>query len=134
MSSETELKLLTLLNVCAVKRPRELDLPGGYRGTTSASPTLHVSGNNLVTESKKRKRVYFGGVVGPSSSRLLQSTTSEGKARPLHRGKNGNGLDLGTHGNKNGYAADTGDGVDDLVEDDAGSDEDAGDGLTRSGE
>lgn len=36
MSSAVQLKLLTLLNVSAIKRPFELDVPGGHR----SSPTL----------------------------------------------------------------------------------------------
>jgi hypothetical protein len=37
MSTDTEVKLLTLLNVAAIKKPRDLDIPGGQRG----SPALN---------------------------------------------------------------------------------------------
>lgn len=39
MSSAVQLKLLTLLNVSAIKRPFDFELPGGHRSTsTSAEP------------------------------------------------------------------------------------------------
>ena len=39
MSPRTEVKLLTLLNVTAIKKPRALDKPGGHRGSLDARST-----------------------------------------------------------------------------------------------
>ena len=39
MSSATQVQLLTLLNVSAIKHPRALDTPGGHRGSPSLSLT-----------------------------------------------------------------------------------------------
>ena len=43
MTSQTEVKLLTLLNVTAIKKPRALDQPGGYRGSPSVSDSPRQS-------------------------------------------------------------------------------------------
>ena len=101
MSSTTELKLLTLLNVSAVKRPRALDRPGGHRGSPSLSasplvPNGHTNGNGVGHTNghaqsangdgspvpKRRKSVNFGGEVGPSGSTFSGVTTSsKGKGK-----------------------------------------------------
>lgn len=97
VSSMTDLKLLTLLNVSAVKRPFEKDVPGGHRGSpalggrrsasiatsdspapapASSSKTNGANGTNGSSpgaKSKaagKRKGVVFGGEIGPSGSTL----------------------------------------------------------------
>lgn len=48
MSTATEVKLLTLLNVSAIKKPRSLDQPGGFRSSPSfsrtASPVVQTNG------------------------------------------------------------------------------------------
>lgn len=95
MVSAMEVKLLTLLNVSAVKRPREQDIPGGHRGSPALSSSNrgsrqaslnisnapHVEGqtpppvvaspsNETDAEpaAKRRRSVVFGGEVGPSGS------------------------------------------------------------------
>ncbi|WVQ95052.1 hypothetical protein IAU59_002144 [Kwoniella sp. CBS 9459] len=92
MSTATEIKLLTLLNVSAVKRPRELDLPGGHRG--SPSLPLRASSSGVDSDSaaggsnaaegsapkKRRKSVVFGGEVGPSGSTYGKKGKGKGQA------------------------------------------------------
>ena len=87
MSSAVQLKLLTLLNVSAIKRPLELDIPGGHRSAFSITSTPVVSsretseapeatsagnagarGDDGEPARKKKKGVVFGGVIGPSGS------------------------------------------------------------------
>lgn len=62
----TEVKLLTLLNVSAIKRPRELDLPGGFRSPSTSRPQS-VDGSEPPA-AKKKRGVVFGGEIGPSGS------------------------------------------------------------------
>ncbi|WWC93486.1 hypothetical protein V866_000321 [Kwoniella sp. B9012] len=84
MSTATEIKLLTLLNVSAVKRPRELDLPGGHRGSPSFSktPSLVLESEDGQKPSKKRRKsVVFGGEVGPSGSTFGKK--GKGKAKKV---------------------------------------------------
>lgn len=61
----TEVKLLTLLNVSAIKRPRELDLPGGFRSPSTSRPQ---SVDGTEPAPKKKRGVVFGGEIGPSGS------------------------------------------------------------------
>jgi U3 small nucleolar RNA-associated protein 25 len=112
MSTETELKLLTLLNVAAIKKPRELDIPGGQRGSPSIQGT---SANNSAAGSpasapvptangtKKRKGVKFGGELGPSGSLFGKRTkqVENGNAGASANG-NGNGKGKGKEVNGNG--------------------------------
>jgi U3 small nucleolar RNA-associated protein 25 len=103
MSTETEVKLLTLLNVAAIKKPRDLDIPGGQRG----SPSLRNSSSSsspAVTPApvpvggvKKRKSVLFGGELGPSGS-------GYGKKVKVVVEVNGKGKGKGKEVNGNGYA------------------------------
>ena len=83
MSTITELKLLTLLNVSATKRPRDLDQPGGFKGSPacSRSPSTQPSFARQSRESavKKRKSVVWGGELGPSGS-TFGTKTNQGKA------------------------------------------------------
>lgn len=62
----TEVKLLTLLNVSAIKRPRDLDQPGGFRSPSTSRPQS-VDGAEPPAPKKKRG-VVFGGEIGPSGS------------------------------------------------------------------
>ncbi|RSH88852.1 rRNA-binding ribosome biosynthesis protein utp25 [Saitozyma podzolica] len=92
MSSVTELKLLTLLNVTAIKRPRELDLPGGHRASPSTSRrgSLSLNGTGEGRQKKRRKSVVFGGEVGPSGSTYGNKAKKEkgsGKAKGRGKGK-----------------------------------------------
>lgn len=135
MSSATEVKLLTLLNVSAVKRPRELDLPGGHRGSPSASPVPKslVNGNGHGKEeenvAKRPKSVVFAGEVGPSGSHWLRRENGEvkgkGKAKVVTKAANGhvNGLNVNGH---QGGEVEHGDGIASLVADDDRSDDDGG--------
>lgn len=80
----TEVKLLTLLNVSAIKRPRELDAPGGYR-----SPSVSASGAGSRAQSidgaepgtKRRRGVVFGGEIGPSGSTYGKNGKGKGKGK-----------------------------------------------------
>jgi U3 small nucleolar RNA-associated protein 25 len=145
MSTDTELKLLTLLNVSAIKKPRDLDIPGGHRGTpplnsrnTSAnaspapvpvpSPALKGKGkgvNGNANGVKKRKSVIFGGELGPSGS------TFGKKAKPEANGKenaNGQGKGKGkeVNGNvKNGEVQEKSNGHVDIDLDEGSEDEGA---------
>ncbi|KAK4687363.1 U3 small nucleolar RNA-associated protein 25, partial [Tremellales sp. Uapishka_1] len=76
MSTAVELKLLTLLNVSAVKRPRERDIPGGHRG----SPSVSLSNSDEGKVVKKRKGVIFGGEIGPSGS-FFEKKRGKGKGK-----------------------------------------------------
>jgi U3 small nucleolar RNA-associated protein 25 len=105
MSTETELKLLTLLNVAAIKKPRELDIPGGQRGSPSIQGT---SANNSAAGSpaavpaptangtKKRKGVKFGGELGPSGSLFGK------KAKQVENGKASASANMNGNGNGSG--------------------------------
>lgn len=116
MSSITELKLLTLLNVTAIKRPRELDLPGGHRASPSTSRRESLSlslsasaqpqlsrhaeeggegvegveaeseGTGEGRQKKRRKSVVFGGEVGPSGSTYGNKAKKE-KGKGKGKGK-----------------------------------------------
>ncbi|KAJ9121655.1 hypothetical protein QFC22_002275 [Naganishia vaughanmartiniae] len=92
MSTSVELKLLTLLNVSAIKRPREADQPGAQRRSNSVSPSVQPNPQStiavestteleLVEEppQKKKRGVSFGGEVGPSGSGTLKKGKAQGK-------------------------------------------------------
>ncbi|WWC90610.1 uncharacterized protein L201_005546 [Kwoniella dendrophila CBS 6074] len=96
MSTAQEIKLLTLLNVSAVKRPRDLDKPGGHRGSPSLiskskTPSLVIEQEqeteslpqeNGEGSSKKKRKVIFGGEVGPSGSTYgKKGSNSKGKGK-----------------------------------------------------
>lgn len=84
MSTSVQLKLLTLLNVSAIKRPREADQPGAQRRSISVSPSVQArpqSSNEPESSAaggetgqepprKKKRGVSFGGELGPSGSGL----------------------------------------------------------------
>lgn len=73
MTTATEVKLLTLLNVSAIKRPREGEKPGGFRSPT-VSRQQSVDGEAAApTPSKRRRSVVFGGELGPSGSTYGQN-------------------------------------------------------------
>lgn len=98
MSTETELKLLTLLNVSAIKKPRDLDIPGGHRGSPSQSGSRDGSPAVKPAQPKKRK-VIFGGELGPSGSTFGKKSkvAENGGVKEKSKGKgkevNGNGND-----------------------------------------
>ncbi|BEJ14162.1 hypothetical protein CspHIS471_0313360 [Cutaneotrichosporon sp. HIS471] len=106
MASAAEVKLLTLLNVSAVKRPRELDLPGGFRSPATSRPQSQ-SGSpapNSEPQPKRRRSVVFGGEVGPSGSAYGNKRSKKGSkltvAEELENGdENGN-----ENGDENGDA------------------------------
>lgn len=82
MSAAVQLKLLTLLNVSAIKRPLEVDQPGGYKrgsltpdvGSPEPSSVRIQKGDesNQTKDGeppkKKKKGVVIGGEIGPSGS------------------------------------------------------------------
>ena len=78
MTTAAEVKLLTLLNVTAVKRPHTIDAPGGHRGSPQLKAVAELGGLNGSPKGhagvKRRKSVTFAGVVGPSG-------TQSGKAK-----------------------------------------------------
>lgn len=106
MPTDTEIRLLTLLNVSAVKRPRGGDLPGGHRGSPSrllsplaSTSTLaengaangHTSPEHEPAEvplPKKRKSVSWGGKLGPSGS-AHKKNKGKGKVTPIGQHANG---------------------------------------------
>lgn len=93
MSTAVQLKLLTLLNVSAIKRPRDADQPGAQRRSISVSPSVQIqpqrsnegessngAGETSEEPPKKKKRgVSFGGEVGPSGSGGKKEKTSKRK-------------------------------------------------------
>ncbi|WVO21378.1 uncharacterized protein IAS62_002686 [Cryptococcus decagattii] len=81
MSTATEVKLLTLLNVSAVKRPRELDLPGGHRSSPSLKGTSTQQNSEDGEPKKRRKSVIWGGEVGPSGSDYLKDNSKKRKEK-----------------------------------------------------
>lgn len=98
MSTETEVKLLTLLNVAAIKKPRDLDIPGGQRGspalnsrTASPVPAPALKGKGAKANGvKKRKSVIWGGELGPSGSTFGKKAKVEASGKENGNG-NGNG-------------------------------------------
>ena len=115
MSTDTEVKLLTLLNVAAIKKPRDLDIPGGQRGSPALNsrtaspvpaPALKAKGakaNGTANGNgmKKRKSVIFGGELGPSGSTFGKKAKAEvnGKENGNDKGK---GKEVNGSGNGNG--------------------------------
>jgi U3 small nucleolar RNA-associated protein 25 len=111
MVSAMEVKLLTLLNVSAVKRPRQQDVPGGHRGSPSLSGrgSRQASVNAADAQSaaaptettvadgepvaKRRRSVVFGGELGPSGSTYGKKQTN-GDGETLING-NGKGKGKG---------------------------------------
>ncbi|ORX38416.1 hypothetical protein BD324DRAFT_620775 [Kockovaella imperatae] len=117
MSSKTEVKLLTLLNVSAIKKPRALDKPGGYRGSPlrSTLPLSSIEGTNGDVQSpasvkrarksvsaasqadvsasedaqpvKRRKSVVFAGEIGPSGSTYASPIKSSGNVKGKGKAK-----------------------------------------------
>jgi U3 small nucleolar RNA-associated protein 25 len=105
MASLTELKLLTLLNVSAVKHPRPLDIPGGHRGSPTISRNQSpsskrltsdnkegsdgngVNGDDSARKAKRRKSVVFGGEVGPSGSSFANGTGKGKQSQDKTKGK-----------------------------------------------
>lgn len=116
MSTETEVKLLTLLNVSAIKRPRDMDVPGGQRGSRGSSSPLPppasapASGSRVDSSvpAKKRKSVIFGGELGPSGSTYGKNQNKKAKAAATSVNGNGNGNGKGKEKEKeqgmNGHA------------------------------
>ncbi|TXT15623.1 hypothetical protein VHUM_00126 [Vanrija humicola] len=81
MTTATEVKLLTLLNVSAIKRPREGEKPGGFRSPT-VSRQQSVDGDAAAAAPKRRRSVVFGGELGPSGSTYGQnSKKAKGKGK-----------------------------------------------------
>lgn len=101
MSTAVQLKLLTLLNVSAVKRPREADQPGAQRRSISVSPSVQIqpqsetqspaaSGETGEEPPKKKKRgVSFGGEIGPSGSGAKKQKASKKKEDVAINGTDG---------------------------------------------
>jgi U3 small nucleolar RNA-associated protein 25 len=136
MSTDTEVKLLTLLNVAAIKKPRDLDIPGGQRGSPAlnsrtASPVpapalkakgAKANGNGV----KKRKSVIFGGELGPSGSTFGKKAKAEvnGKENGNNKGK-GKEVDGTANGNGNGEVSAKSNGHVDIDLDEGSDDEGA---------
>jgi U3 small nucleolar RNA-associated protein 25 len=89
MSTAVQLKLLTLLNVSAVKRPFDLDQPGGHK-RSSLTPDTQDS-RSLQSEEqepkkkKQKRRIVLGGEIGPSGSEA--KLIGEQKAKKDKKGK-----------------------------------------------
>ena len=140
MSTATEVKLLTLLNVAAIKKPRDLDIPGGQRGSPAlnsrtASPVpapalkskgAKANGNGV----KKRKSVIFGGELGPSGSTFGKKAKAEvnGKENGNNKengGNKGKGKEVNGNGNGNGEVSTKTNGHVDIDVDEGSDDEGA---------
>ncbi|KAJ9106916.1 hypothetical protein QFC20_003925 [Naganishia adeliensis] len=103
MSTSVQLKLLTLLNVSAIKRPREADQPGAQRRSISVSPSEQaqalssteptssaVGGETSEEPPRKKKRgVSFGGELGPSGSGLKKEKANKKKGDDSEVERNG---------------------------------------------
>lgn len=87
MSTTTELKLLTLLNVSAIKRPRPLDIPGGHRGSPSTSrsssavPNGAESGASPIVKAKTITSNGSSGVENGSNNAAKDGTEPPAKRR-----------------------------------------------------
>ncbi|WWC63399.1 uncharacterized protein I303_105999 [Kwoniella dejecticola CBS 10117] len=119
MSTAQEIKLLTLLNVSAVKRPRELDIPGGHRGSPSFSktPSLVLESEDGKEPKKRRKSVVFGGEVGPSGS-------TYGKGKGKGKAKKDDDL-IAVNGVKDSEVDTSNTGNDEVFEEEGESDDEA---------
>lgn len=123
MSTDTEVKLLTLLNVAAIKKPRDLDIPGGQRGSPAlnsrtASPvpapalktkSAKANGTANGNGAKKRKSVIFGGELGPSGSTFGKKAKAEVNGKESGDSK-GKGKEVNGNGDANGAANGSGNG------------------------
>jgi U3 small nucleolar RNA-associated protein 25 len=103
MSTSVQLKLLTLLNVSAIKRPREADQPGAQRRSISVSPSVQArpqSSNEPESSAaggepseepprKKKRGVSFGGELGPSGSGLKKEKASKKRGEESKAQSNG---------------------------------------------
>lgn len=90
MAAATQVKLLTLLNVSAIKKPRSLDQPGGFR----SSPSLSRTTSPAVTINGTNGHDAIGvsnGTSGTPKSKGKKSRRSagaaEGDTRPVKRRK-----------------------------------------------
>jgi len=138
MSTDTEVKLLTLLNVAAIKKPRDLDIPGGQRGSPAlnsrtASPVpapalkakgVKANGTANGNGVKKRKSVIFGGELGPSGSTFGKKAKAEvnGKENGNDKGK---GKEVNGTGNGNSEVSTKTNGHVDIDVDEGSDDEGA---------
>ncbi|ODN90832.1 U3 small nucleolar RNA-associated protein 25 [Cryptococcus wingfieldii CBS 7118] len=77
----TQVKLLTLLNVSAVKRPRDRDLPGGHRSPSVRDQSVAQGSDAGEQPEKKRKSVIWGGEIGPSGSQFNKGGKGKGKGK-----------------------------------------------------
>jgi hypothetical protein len=75
MSTTMQLKLLTLLNVSATKRPLDVDSPGAVAkfpirrsNPTSTSSSPVANGDAAEPPRKRKKTVQWNGEIGPSGS------------------------------------------------------------------
>lgn len=103
MSTSVQLKLLTLLNVSAIKRPREADQPGAQRRSISVSPSEQAQPQSSIEPTssgaggetseepprKKKRGVSFGGELGPSGSGLKKEKADKKKSDASKVERNG---------------------------------------------
>lgn len=108
MATDVQVKLLTLLNVSAIKRPLDIDRPGGWRSnsqTSNSSPKPQAqeadqANDNDEPPKKKRRGVSFGGEMGPTGS-------ARAEAKPEKPGKKDKERIKGIAANGNGHRDDS---------------------------
>lgn len=129
MTTAAEVKLLTLLNVSAVKRPRALDQPGGFRSpaasraqSESGSSTPRLGNGNEEPQPKRRRSVVFGGEVGPSGS-----TYGKKPKKKVAIAEEAEGNEAEANGVDGEVAEVNGEAEEDDAEDDADSDDEGED-------
>lgn len=93
MSTAVEVKLLTLLNVSAIKRPRDKDLPGGYRSSPSASRISSPAVTNHADESGTSSTLNGtypaenGEQAGGNAARRESNDAESSEGRPVKKRK-----------------------------------------------
>lgn len=86
-----QVKLLTLLNVSAVKRPFELDRPGGSRRRQEAVALAaeehaqhQLQDAQEPATKKKKKGISWGGEMGPTGSTVVKKSSVTKAAEPVN--------------------------------------------------
>lgn len=129
MSTPTQLKLLTLLNVSASKRPLDVDVPGGDRSAHALRRSNSSSVESPAEPQAKRvkKGVVFGGEIGPSGASLLGKGKGKSNGKTKAAEAAADAVDIPAGG------ADSGPGLDVDVEEESESEDERADGKFAAG-